>query len=209
MSLPSDFATEDWYQLPNLSRLPPAKPHPDPLKSHSAQDVVPGRSVQYEPARDTIRPDSGVFANNAYDQRGLVDTYRTYRDTESLPSPPLATHPAFSSASTERFGNASSAQEYPVVPTRPPLRPTVSFGGETRTSYYSISTDTTGDIDKKSKISVSAIELEQQQHESGATEKLSWRFYTSLMGFCLLRFGCGLGATALSTTLPVSPVNRI
>lgn len=215
MSFPSDFADDDWDQH---APTPPAVSHPHPLRSHSAEDLH-GLQQQIDATAAAFsrsdRPDSCVLTEHAHDQRRPVYADRDHRDSFAV-RPPLPTYASYSSVSTEGLGDLASAastpgseykefKEYPLVPVRPPLKPTISFGGETRVSYYSFTTNATTELDQKSK---SVAVEEELRHRRRSQQSISargpgWRFYASLAILCSLRFVCGMGATALATVLPV------
>jgi hypothetical protein len=205
MSFPSDYL-EPWLELP---QAPQPQAHPHPLRSHSAEDLSLASAGVISSARETChsdRPDSAVIAHTN-DSRGSVYTDRDHGNAFAVPQAPAATHPAFRAASTERFGDVAmhgGRHDFQVVPTRPPLRPTVSFGGETRTSYYSISSAVTMDFDKKPRSYVVVEELQQRLEQHDLSKRRSWRFYACFGILCFLRLLCGTSTTSLATALPVS-----
>ncbi|KXS96988.1 hypothetical protein AC578_5550 [Pseudocercospora eumusae] len=119
-------------------------PHPHPLRSdRSSENVLAQQSSQpntihgLNPFRTTIN-----FSRTYLPRRTI--RRRSMYAGETFSSPKMAA-PVF--PAEESFGYASGTYEqsqrkdYPVIPTRPPLRPTVSFGSvsvATFTSHDSI-----------------------------------------------------------------------
>ena len=211
-------------QYPAPSSSPTNEPHPHPLRSHSTENLhdnyssrasrqsIYKRSSQSHQSSD--RPDSCVFNN----PRGSIyldggdGSYKIADDDDEIPPVPAAIHPAFrlsnriSTSQKEGLGDIAVPEpvvhpgtEYPIVAVRPPLRPTISFGGESRMSYYSLASTA---LEQKSKAAAVKEELQRRRKEQ---ESMNWRFYACFATFCLLQFVCGLGATSLATALPVSP----
>jgi MFS family permease len=81
--------------------------------------------------------------------------------------------------------------DFAVVPTRPPLRPTVSFGNKSTYSYYSSAND---DLEQKSQ--ALAVEEEAQRNASHL------RLYACVAILCCLNFLCGMNISSLATSLP-------
>lgn len=96
---------------------------------------------------------------------------------------------------TEGFGHRSNSParftDFEIVPTRPPLRPTVSFGNVSTYSYYSSATD---DLEQKSQ--ALAIEEESQRSESRIG------YYGCVTILCCLNLLCGINITSLAAALP-------
>lgn len=93
-----------------------------------------------------------------------------------------------------------------MIPTRPPLRPSVSFGEDTRGSYYSNSLGTLADMEKQDGVqaAVFAESLHGRLAETENKKQPTCRIVASLALLCILRAGCGLSTTTLATALPVS-----
>jgi len=188
--------------LPDNHTAPvrPTRPHPHPLRSHSSESIYQIRDVKSD------QPESSLL-NSTNDA-----PYRQHRrsrsvhgiDRSSFASIPAlpAFPPQVAAPSTERFDNAAileptqGSKDFPVVPVRPPLRPTISFGGETRMSYASITS-----IEEKSKeIAVAEHQRRQKQQILAVS---SWRSCASFAILCLLSLFNGMATTSLATVLPV------
>ena len=134
-------------------------------------------------------------SHNALQSHFSVDssTYQVDAKASELDNP--ITHIAQSWRLTERFSNRSNVStrnaDFAIVPTRPPLRPTVSFGNVLAYSYYSSATD---DLEQKSQ--ALALEEESQLHTSHL------RLYGAITMLCSLNFLCGMNITNLATALP-------
>ena len=119
--------------------------------------------------------------------------YQVDADASELDSP--FSRVAQSWQSTERFSNrpdgSTRVADFAIVPTRPPLRPTVSFGNVLAYSYYSSATD---ELEQKSQ--VLAVEEESQRNASHC------RLYECIAILCALNFLCGMNITSLATALP-------
>lgn len=205
MSLAIKSFPEDWYL--DDEEPPSTQPqHPHPLRSNSKDNGVP----QSETMRSD-RPDSCVLDSTTspyentspYDQRGSYFSNRSNGTTSTPTVSPLA-HPAFRHASTERFGDAPLASpilhDFPIVPTRPPLRPTISFGSVSRYSYYSFASS---DFDQKSKAVIAVEGVEVQSPLSQGCDSLGWKIYFAIAVLCMLSFICGMNVTLPATALPV------
>lgn len=176
----SDDASSD-YNCTSAPPSPPSKSHPHPLRSHSSENLhchkrtKSVRSVQTKHSSQSSvasRPDSCISRPN----RGSIygaggdGSYEIIEDYEAPPPMPSPIHPAFrrSVSSTERFGDAAvprspgtnAVKDYPVVSSRPPLKPTISFGGESRMSYYSLASSA---MDEKSKAIAAEERLQMEQ----------------------------------------------
>ncbi|EME84988.1 uncharacterized protein MYCFIDRAFT_83037 [Pseudocercospora fijiensis CIRAD86] len=127
----------------------PRPPHPHPLRSHrSSENFLAQQSSQpntlndLDPFRTTINFSRAYLPRRTLRRRSRHVSF----SGETFPSPQMASA-VFSTE--ERLGYSSGTYEqqqqqrkdYPVIPTRPPLRPTVSFGSvsvATFTSHDSI-----------------------------------------------------------------------
>lgn len=89
-----------------------------------------------------------------------------------------------------------------MIPVRPPLRPTQSFGSSSDVSYYS---PTLSEFGKKSMFA-SVEEMFPDQEVLTARSGHGWRFYATFTCLALLNFSCDFSTTVLSTALPVSKV---
>ncbi|KAK5127403.1 hypothetical protein LTR85_006742 [Meristemomyces frigidus] len=108
-----------------------------------------------------------------------------------MPSP---IHPAFRSSvtSTERLRDAArpgstgtdAVKDYPVVSVRPPLKPTISFGGESRMSYYSLASST---MDLRSKALAAEEQLQAQRRARLEKESLGGKVFACFGITCLQR----------------------
>lgn len=186
MSVPTYYTRHSWLNDTQIA-------HPDPLRSNSNH-------------KEHIRPDSQVLdpIYNAWPSNASVHpAFRlsaaqrfNHADTARFDDPTLPVIPPKSvlrkSASSDAWRNSGPVDyDIPKVPTRPPLRPTVSFGS---VSYCS---DMSSVLEEKS-LKVEAQKQEEQQ------QRQSWKSFTCLVCLCLLNFVCALGATSLSAALPVS-----
>ena len=123
----------------------------DSLRSHRFEDSSSKGSSESQ-AREPDAPKSSTITNANYPTR-----WRSCNDT-GTDDHPLQQTIIFPeqcslqySGSKKGFGNSASSSpshaDFPVVPTRPPLRPTVSFGGVSVISSYSTASD---ELEKKS-----------------------------------------------------------
>lgn len=85
-----------------------------------------------------------------------------------------------------------------MIPVRPPLRPTQSFGSSSDVSYYS---PTLSEFGKKSMFA-SVEEMFPDQEVLTARSGHGWRFYATFTCLALLNFSCDFSTTVLSTALP-------
>lgn len=97
--------------------------------------------------------------------------------------------------SQEGFGHRATdsfrASDFPVVLTRPPLRPTVSSGSMSTYSFYSPAAN---ELDKKSQ----ALAIEEEAYR--ATSNV--RVYSCVVMLCCLNLLYGMNVTSFATTLP-------
>ncbi|KXT17019.1 hypothetical protein AC579_4337 [Pseudocercospora musae] len=116
-------------------------PHPHPLRSHrSSENILAQQSSQpntisdFNPFRTTINF-SRTYLPTRTMRRGSVDASSS-RETFTSPKMAAAVFPT-----EKRFCYASRTYEqrndYPVIPIRPPLRPTVSFGSASVATFTS------------------------------------------------------------------------
>ena len=125
---------------PDSSFTPSSPTHPHPLRSHSASSKHSKSSQHSSQSQQSIKRDSGVLRST----RGSIygsggdGSYEILADDEvKMPPLPSPTHLSFrnSVGSTKRLGNSPMAivSEHPIVAgVRPPLRPTMSYAGESR-----------------------------------------------------------------------------
>lgn len=118
------------------------EPHPHPLRSHSTEALNSKPQQGYQEWYRSDRPDTvGCPEPTLSSQR--TDFYNIHRAGNSCHS--IASLPRRSALkstkSAQRLSDTSDpssvGQAFPIVPTRPPLKPTVSFGGVSTYSYYS------------------------------------------------------------------------
>ncbi|EME38551.1 hypothetical protein DOTSEDRAFT_57602 [Dothistroma septosporum NZE10] len=95
-------------------------------------------------------------------------------------------------------GTSPGTPDLPVIPVRPPLRPTASYGSASDVSYYS---PTASQLVNKAP-SVSIEELFNEREQSRPTCGHDWRYYATLTCLASLNFSCDLSTTVLSTALP-------
>ncbi|KAF7194741.1 hypothetical protein HII31_04003, partial [Pseudocercospora fuligena] len=148
------FSDSSLITKPQPTATQQRPPHPHPLRSHrSSENVLAQQSSQpntindLNPFRTTIN-----FSRTYLPRRRRSMDATSFGSRETFSSPKMA---AAVLSTEERFGYASRTYEqqqrkdYPVIPTRPPLRPTVSFGSvsvATFTSHDSIWKEKNGAI---------------------------------------------------------------
>ena len=216
MPLSINTVPDEWLREPSSAIL--HRPHPHPLRSHSAESVTTLKTCasktqdQQSDSSFSNRPDSCVLTNSPYNHRRSVHTIGSSRDSFYV-LPLLPQQPTFrapQSAPPEGFFDVTMSsvgdEKIPVVATRPPLRPTVSFGSVSRYSYYSDMSVMSGTtLDQKSEAIAAAEELALQRRVQQARpppEPLGWTFYASFATLCLLSLLCGLSTTTIATSLP-------
>jgi hypothetical protein len=202
----SNSRTQTW-QYPVSS----TEPHPHPLRSHSTENLFSfdnsASQTDIPKAARSARSHS-CLVTSAHHHRRSVLTYGRHRSHDNYPTPPLpaALHPAFRATSPEGFGDSAvmsseaGATETSVESVRPVLRPTISFGGESRMSYWSLDALEGSSLDQKSKAIAAAEKVHYQQRQAGLS---SWKFYVSTAMLCMLSFLGGVNVTCLSTALSV------
>lgn len=169
MSLTAIDAIDDNTTFSSCHHPPVLRPHPHPLRSHSTENLQT-TVLQQKAKPDTLTPpdtpNHTPFRHHHRRSRSVHSIDRSIL-LPTPPSPALAQQ-GIISASTERLGDtgrlprsssstgSSGGNDFPVVPVRPPLRPTISFGGETRMSYYSISS--TEQVEKEKPVQAVAVE---------------------------------------------------
>ena len=155
----------------------PARVDLHSFRTNSVENFLVEPEVANPVVRRSDRPDTNA---DAYSERW------SFNDIEShgLPFNALPTfqqRPGRSSSglSTERFGNitrpGTAGSDFPVVPTRPPLQPTISFGGVSTYSYYST---TASMLEQKSQ----AVAVEEEAEKDAS---LRAKVRTCLGSFCL------------------------
>nr|OQO23166.1 hypothetical protein B0A51_07322 [Rachicladosporium sp. CCFEE 5018]OQO30984.1 hypothetical protein B0A51_01223 [Rachicladosporium sp. CCFEE 5018] len=132
---------------PNSPRLNPTKPRHRHRRSLSHHNIRPQSAGCYTVAAELAG--SPVMWPTPASPKGLGD----YARTGASP------------------GDVADGG-YPVVPCRPPLKPTISFGSVSRFSYYS---DFSEDMVQKSKDLAESEERERQEEEARRDEGGWWR----------------------------------
>ena len=175
--------------MPDGSPLPPS--------------VIPVGAVPVMSVQPNINNDEWYIGASPKGQAAIqlhfsIDssTYQIDTDNPQLENTFTQQHRSVQSwRSAQGFGtrpdNSVRTADFAVVPTRPPLRPTVSFGNKSTYSYYSSVND---DLEQKSQ--AIAVEEEAQRNASHL------RMYSCVGVLCCLNFLCGMNITSLATALP-------
>nr|POE75763.1 efflux pump fus6 [Quercus suber] len=193
-TLGCSLAFDDWFEAWQPSATPKyqptsIEPHPHPLRSHSRELK---RFPEFD--RRSEQPDSHVPTYSR--------THGALQGTRIVPmaaidKPYLSRHHDIHQSSVSRynFSASSSLKDFPIVASRPPLRPSTSLDGQTMDSYSSF---TSTEFDKKSS------RVTAQEFSDGKPDELSPRgFYACLALLMILNFMGGLNITSLSTGLLV------
>jgi len=214
--LPTDSTRSSWTSEYSTR-------HPHPLRSHSSEML--STLHNHDSTSQLLGQESTASTQvSGLSRASTLHSTKTHRHRRSLSQhhirnaptyglPSLPAHPTLRSSVQEGFSDCSVAgagrnthnqpDDFPIVPVRPPLRPTVSFGGISRFSYYS---DISTEMEHKSKM-VAAIEEKEVQVKFDVMAATSRKPLAFLIVSCLLGFGMGLSTTALATALPVSCPN--
>lgn len=188
--------------------------HPHPLRSHSSSENVLAPHEKslptptHSPTLSLVRPNSSdrqPHHPDGHDQQRSFHSSRggphrtSFHVLPSIPSLPSSKRRAAPEGLGDGAGAGAGVGEVPSVvipPTRPPLRPTVSFSSVSEVSYYSADEP----ILEKDALRVTIEELGEEK----VGGRCDWKFYGCFTCLCLLNFVCDLSTTALSTALPVS-----
>lgn len=203
--LPSTFIPTGSLPIMPLSINVDNNEHPHPLRSHDIMAQHESTAMPRYPSPLIISRSGGIG------ERGRRPSIRTVgnctnpidagrRDQQVTT---LTTQPHSSEA---RLGNTASTSspstaDYPVVPVRPPLRPTISFGGVSKLSMYS--DESSIYHHKAATVTVTSFD----EDDEGPTPKKGngrWRFYVCHACICLVNFMCDVSLTVMALVLPVS-----
>ncbi|KAH9817403.1 MFS general substrate transporter [Teratosphaeria destructans] len=192
--------------------VPPTTRHPHPLRSHGVENIDISKSINT--ARKThkrslsTRIDASVLSDlRRIRGPDVADGGNGSNDVLPRAPRPSSTYSTFRSPQAERLGNATAVsteacgKDHPCVSSRPPLRPSISFGGEKRMSYHSLSLLA---LEKKPGMIVVEEEVSDVDRQARST---GWRPCGSYVVLCLLSFLGGLNFTLLSAALPALAVD--
>ncbi|CAK4034528.1 MFS multidrug transporter [Lecanosticta acicola] len=184
----------------NAEHLQPLRP-PDIMAQHQASPlprlseplVLSGSRNHDEKEGASLRPPR--------DSRHEIDAGHEIQQTSS--SSIKGPHSSEEGLAKITGNSTPKIPDYPVISVRPPLRPTVSFGGVSKMSTYSSSDSGASVFQKKEAIvSVEALEEDVQPAVRGSRRD-AWSFYACFACLCLLNFMCDVSTTAMAMVLPI------
>lgn len=180
MSLQAESIFDEWIAEPPTPGI-----HPHPLRSNSV------KSKFEKETSNSDRPDSLVLPVYSLSGPGNDSNF------QNAPQRPTTSY----TGSEERLRYAtlhrSSHPDFPIVPTRPPLRPTPAFGGvSSMMSYYS---NASIELEERS----ISIALKEELQQRGQAPLSRGRLIGCLSTLCFLNLHYGIDVTSLATALPV------
>lgn len=205
--LPSTFIPTGSLPTMPLSINVGNNEHPHPLRSHDIMAQHQSTAMPRYPSPLIISRSGG------FDESGRRPSIRTVGNcTNSIDAgrgdqqvTPLTTKPHSLEARLSNTAGTSSPStaDYPVVPVRPPLRPTISFEGVSKLSIYS--DESSIYQHKAANVTVTSFD---EDHERPTSKKGigRWRFYVCYTCICLANFMCDVSLTVMAMVLPVSRI---
>lgn len=194
ISILHSLGLDDWFEAYQASSPSRTQPAPLGLLSHPLKPHDHGTKCPQYWRCGASRFTSYVPHDSGSPGPLHAPSYLLADDDDDRTSPLPRSSTAPSITFRDSFNTPSSSKAFPVVASRAPLKPTMSFGGVSNISNCSYaSTDLEG---KCPRLTIEEVNEDQPRQYSHPC------FYSSLVVLCSVNLMCGLNVTALATALP-------